>query len=320
MKLANLHNRAVVVTDTGTIDLGKASNGSLPSELVAAIAAIDDVRDFCRLTMPEPDCALTAERLIQDLTMLGPPVPNPGQIFAVGLNYADHGDETGLGVPDEPMIFTKFASSICGPGDAIPLPTATCDWEVELVIVIGRGGRNIAVDRARAHIAGFCIGQDISERTSQMKGATPQFSLAKSHRGFAPIGPLLTTPEEIADPTDLAIATAIDGETVQHGRTSQMIFGIDELIAYLSRTCELRPGDLIFSGTPAGVGCSRTPPRFLTTGSVIHSSIEGLGQLRNPCMTTTSGVNCNGRHCVSAGCRPTQRRQHHLTVSAWGTT
>jgi 2,4-didehydro-3-deoxy-L-rhamnonate hydrolase len=115
LKLANLHNQAVVVTDTGTIDLGKASNGSLPSELVAAIAAIDDVRDFCRLTMPEPDCALTAERLIQDLTMLGPPVPNPGQIFAVGLNYADHGDETGLGEPDEPMIFTKFASSICGP-------------------------------------------------------------------------------------------------------------------------------------------------------------------------------------------------------------
>src|ERR1700757_454268 len=141
-------------------------------------------------------------------------------------------------------------------------------------------GRNIARDRARGHIAGFCIGQDISERTAQMKGATPQFSLAKSHRAFSPIGPWLTTPDEITASTDLAIATVIDGETVQHGRTSQMIFGIDELVAYLSRTCELKPGDLIFSGTPAGVGYSRTPPRFLTTGSVIHSSIEGLGQLR----------------------------------------
>jgi 2,4-didehydro-3-deoxy-L-rhamnonate hydrolase len=285
MKIANLDNRAVVVTDTGTIDIGKASKGSLPSELVAAIAAIDDVREFCRRAMPEPGCALTAEQLLREPAVLGPPVPNPAQIFAVGLNYRDHGDETGLGVPDEPMIFTKFASSICGPGDAVPLPTATCDWEVELVIVIGRGGRNIARDRARGHIAGFCIGQDISERTAQMKGATPQFSLAKSHRAFSPIGPWLTTPDEITDSTDLAIATVIDGETVQHGRTSQMIFGIDELVAYLSRTCELKPGDLIFSGTPAGVGYSRTPPRFLTAGSVIHSTIEGLGQLRNPCVT-----------------------------------
>ena len=283
MKLANLNGRAVVATDSGTIDVNRASDGALPSHPDAAVAAIDEIRAFFQRHMPLPDTNLSLEKLLADPSVLGPPVIAPSQIFAVGLNYTEHGDETGLGMPDEPMIFTKFASSIGGPGAAIALPTATCDWEVEMVVVIGRAGRHIPPDQARDHIAGFCVGQDISERTSQMLGVPPQFSLAKSYAGFSPIGPWITTHEDIVDPMDLAIVTTLDDETVQSGHTSEMIFGADALVAYLSRICELRPADLIFSGTPSGVGYSRTPPRYLQDGSVIVSTIEGLGGMRNPC-------------------------------------
>ncbi|BBX92101.1 fumarylacetoacetate hydrolase family protein [Mycolicibacterium boenickei] len=284
MKLANLDGRAVIVTDAGLIDIAKASGGSLPGHPDQAVAAIDSISAWLDARQPDPDVHLTAADLLADLSVLGPPVIAPRQIFAVGLNYAEHGAETGLAVPDEPLIFTKFASSITGPGGLIPLPTATCDWEVELVVVIGRGGRNIGVADALRHVAGYCIGQDISERRSQMAGAPPQFSLAKSHRGFSPIGPWVTTVDELPDVHDLAIATALDDEIVQQAVTSDMIFGVESLISHLSTVCELLPGDLIFTGTPAGVGYSRTPARYLTPGTVVRSTVEGLGELRNPCV------------------------------------
>ena len=206
----------------------------------------------------------------------------------MGLNYADHGADTGLAVPAEPLVFAKFASSITGPGDEIPLPTETSDWEVELVVVIGEGGRDIPAGRALERVAGFCIGQDISERHSQMAGTPPQFSLAKSHRAFSPIGPWLTTLDELSDPHDLAISASIGDETVQEARTSDMIFNVPVLVGHLSTVCELLPGDLIFTGTPAGVGFSRTPQRFLASGNLLRSSIEGLGELRNPCVDGNS--------------------------------
>lgn len=283
MRLANLNERATIVTDTGIVDIATASGGLLPSHPDHAIAAVDDVRHWYRTQQPEFDTTLTGIKLLADLSVLGPPVIAPRQIFAVGLNYADHGTETGLVPSDEPPVFTKFPSSITGPGATIALPTATCDWEVELVVVIGTGGRHIPTATALDKVAGFCIGQDISERTSQMAGPAPQFSLAKSHRGFSPIGPWLTTLDDLPDPHDLAIETSIDGETVQAARTSDMIFDVPTLVSRLSSICELLPGDLIFTGTPAGVGFSRTPPRYLAPGNLLRSVIEGLGELHNPC-------------------------------------
>ncbi|WP_433756723.1 fumarylacetoacetate hydrolase family protein [Nocardia sp. CA-135398] len=263
------------------MDIADASGGRFPSNPDQALACLTDIHTWYRSTGPIPDDEHTIDTLASDPSPLGPPVTNPGQIFAVGLNYADHSQETGLTVPDEPLIFTKFASSIAGPAHAIPLPTETCDWEVELVVVIGSPGRDIAAENAARHIAGFCVGQDISERKAQMAGSPAQFSLAKSHQAFTPIGPWITTLDELATPYDLAITASIDGETVQSARTSDMIFDIPTLISHLSKVCELRTGDLIFTGTPAGVGYSRNPARYLRPGNLLTSKIEGLGVLRN---------------------------------------
>ncbi|MBF6065355.1 fumarylacetoacetate hydrolase family protein [Nocardia terpenica] len=284
MKLANLDGRATLVTDTGIIDLASASDGVLPSDPDRAVADLPRIRAWLTDRRPRVNPRLTSADLLADLSRLGPPVQAPRQIFAVGLNYADHSAETGLTLPEKPLVFTKFASSLTGPGNAIPLPTTTCDWEVELVAVLGTGGRDISAAHALDHVAGFCIGQDISERRSQMAGAPPQFSLAKSHAGFSPLGPWLTTLDELDHPDDLAIEATLDGETVQSSRTAHMLFDVTALIGHLSSICELFPGDLIFTGTPAGVGYSRTPARYLTPGNTLRSTIEGLGELRNPCI------------------------------------
>lgn len=284
MKIANLNGRATIVTDTGITDIAKVSGGWLPSHPDEVIAHLDEVRAFWAVQAPELDTSLTAADLLADLSVLGPPVIAPRQIFAVGLNYAEHATESGLDLPDDPLVFTKFPSSITGPGSLVCLPTSTCDWEVELVIVVGRGGRHIEVEDAMRHVAGYCIGQDISERSSQMAGTPPQFSLAKSFEGFSPIGPWITTIEELHDPRDLSISTALDDEIVQQARTGDMIFGVDALIHHLSTICELFPGDLIFSGTPAGVGFSRTPARYLRPGTTVRSQIQGLGEMRNLCV------------------------------------
>ncbi|WP_105967762.1 fumarylacetoacetate hydrolase family protein [Streptomyces geranii] len=282
MKLANLDGRATVVTPEGVIDLETASGGRFPARPDSAVARIFEIRDWLAATRPAPDPTTTQAMLETDATRLGPPVTSPAQVFAVGLNYRDHSAETGLAVPDVPLVFTKFPSSLAGPAADIPLPTPTCDWEIELVVVIAEGGRDIPAQKALDHVAGCCVGQDISERTGQMAGTAPQFSLAKSHRAFSPIGPWITTLDE-ADPADLGLTCTLDGQTVQSGRTRDLIFDVPTLISHLSGICELTPGDLIFTGTPAGVGFSRTPARYLTTGSVLRSTIEGLGSLTNPC-------------------------------------
>jgi len=192
-------------------------------------------------------------------------VPRPSQVFAIGLNYRAHIEETGGSVPDRPLTFTKFASCLAGPRDDIPLVPGSVDWEVELVLVVG---------------AGCTVGQDVSERELQRAGRPPQFSLAKSHKGFGPLGPWVT---DEADPADLAISCALNGEVVQASRTSDMVFGPAELLAYLGSVCDVRPGDLVFTGTPAGVGMSRTPPRYLQPGDVLVSTIEHIGSLVNRC-------------------------------------
>lgn len=285
MRIGCRAGRAVAVVEGGLVDVAHASDGSLPSDVREVIGRLGEVQ---ALLAANP--SLSHEAPPGSVAeMLGPPLEAPGQVFAVGLNYRTHSAETGMTLPRQPMVFTKFPSSITGPTAPIALPSRTVDWEVELVVVIGRRGRDIKVEDSWSHVAGLCVGQDISERTSQMADSPPQFSLAKSYAGFAPIGPWMTTLDDIANPADLEIRCELDGEVVQRARTRDMIFGVPELIEFISQRCELRIGDLIFTGTPEGVGFSRNPPRYLEPGSLLVSEIEGLGQLSNPLRSPRPG-------------------------------
>ncbi|EME22615.1 fumarylacetoacetate (FAA) hydrolase [Rhodococcus triatomae BKS 15-14] len=215
----------------------------------------------------------------------GPPAPEPRQVFAIGLNYQDHADEANLTYPEVPPTFTKWVGSFAGPESSLNLPTTTVDWEAELVVVIGKRADQVAPESAWSHVAGLTVGQDFSERTLQLTGPAPQFSLGKSYTGFAPQGPWLTTVDELKDPDDLAIECRINGEIVQKSSTARLIFSVPQLIAHLSSVVPLLPGDVIFTGTPAGVGGARKPPKFLSDGDVVETSIAGLGHIRQTCTT-----------------------------------
>ena len=182
-------------------------------------------------------------------------------------------------VPTAPMVFTKFQSSLVGGEAMVTLPAGDVDWEVELVAVVGEGGSDIAESRAWERLAGVMVGQDLSERRAQLSGGSPQFSLAKSHAGFAPTGPAVVTIDELADPDDVELTCELDGERVQQASTADMIFGVPELVARLSRVVRLLPGDLIFSGTPPGVGMGRSPQIFLSSGSRLVSTARGVGTI-----------------------------------------
>ncbi|WP_116364109.1 fumarylacetoacetate hydrolase family protein [Parahaliea mediterranea] len=289
MKLGRIKHRATIIAESGLIDVERASKGRFPSDLDDLIPQLAAVMSWFESERPAVTDPRTQAELEADLSQLDAPLLRPRQIFAVGINYRGHADEVDLALPPSPMIFTKFASSLTGPGSTIVLPPGTVDWEVELVAVIGQGGRNIAPETALSHVGAYCVGQDLSERTHQMACSPAQFSMAKSHRGFAPIGPWLTTADELDNPQDLAIACDLDGEVMQSARTSMMLFDLPTQIAYLSSICELYPGDLIFTGTPAGVGLSHQPPRFIRPGEVLHSRIEKLGALRNPFVQGSAG-------------------------------
>lgn len=274
MRLANANGRAVIVTDSGQLDLEAASGGRFggpPHEVFrrwpdfaawSAESTVDGVE-------PAP----------VDPAGFGPVNPYPRQIFAVGLNYVEHGRETGLVPPSQPMIFTKFATCLTGPHGVVRLPASTVDWEIELVVIIGREAVCVPESEAWSYVAAVTVGQDLSERTMQMVGSPAQFSLAKSYPGFGPIGPYAVTPDELDDRDSLTLTTRLNGELVQSGTTKDMIFSVPELIARLSTVCPLLPGDLIFTGTPPGVGMGRTPPRYLVDGDVLESSISGVGTM-----------------------------------------
>lgn len=216
----------------------------------------------------------------QDLR-LGACVGGVGKFLAVGLNYADHAAEAGMDVPAEPILFTKWTSCIAGPDDDLALPegSAATDWEVELGIVIGDGGRDIAPDRANDHIAGYCVVNDISERDWQLRrGGT--WDKGKGYDGFGPIGPWLVTADEIADPRALRLWLEVDGHRFQNGTTATMVFGPAEIVAYASRFTTLHPGDIIATGTPPGVGMGQKPPVYLQRGQEMRLGIDGLGQQR----------------------------------------
>jgi len=218
-----------------------------------------------------------------DPASLGNPVPRPRQVFAIGLNYRTHAEESGMAIPEVPATFTKYPASLSGPFSDIPITGTSVDWEVELVVVIGRHCRDVARRDAWAHIAGATIGQDISDRQLQF-AAGMQFSLGKSRTGFGPMGPWLVTPDELPDPDNLALGCSLDGEVVQDARTSDLIFDVPALVAELSAVLVLRPGDVVFTGTPAGVGMARQPARALAAGQVLESWIEGIGTIRNRCV------------------------------------
>ncbi|MEN8160352.1 MAG: fumarylacetoacetate hydrolase family protein [Myxococcota bacterium] len=277
MRLANHAGRAWLVDGQGSgADLASASNGEFGPDPMEALARWSELRAWAATPGPALDTPV-------DDAALGPPVPAPRAVFAIGLNYRDHALEAKLDIPKAPMVFTKFPSCLTGPRGDVLLFSERVDYEAELVAVIGREARDVAEPDALDHVAGYCVGQDVSDRALQFQDKPPQFSLGKSRESFGPIGPWLTTLDELADPNDLAITCTISGEPMQASRTSELIFGVPALVAYLSRHCTLAPGDLIFTGTPGGVGSVRTPRRYLAPGDVIETEIEGLGRLVNRC-------------------------------------
>jgi 2-keto-4-pentenoate hydratase/2-oxohepta-3-ene-1,7-dioic acid hydratase in catechol pathway len=275
MRIATVDGRLAVLLNNLCIDVEKVSEGRFSWVPDDIFPRWDDFTRWAGTLQPENGAPFTAGQL-------GAPVTKPSQVFAIGLNYLDHAKESGVTAPDSPVVFTKFPSCLTGPYDAVTLPSDQVDWEVELVVVIGREAHRVSADRAWSHVAGLTVGQDLSERAVQLAGPAPQFSLGKSYKGFGPIGPWLVTPDELPDPDDLELSCRVGDEVLQRGRTSDMIFPVRELVAHLSEVCTLRPGDLIFTGTPPGVGMGRSPQRYLVPGVTLTSAIEGVGELRNP--------------------------------------
>jgi 2,4-diketo-3-deoxy-L-fuconate hydrolase len=277
MRIANLAGRLVLVTKdgTGALDVEQASQGTFSAD---PQAVYDRWAEFTAWAAGA-SLAAAAPFAAADL---GAPAPAPRQVLAIGLNYAEHAAESGFAVPEEPtVLFTKWQSCITGPITEVELPHGGhTDWEVELVAVIGRRAFRISADEAWAHVAGLTVGQDISERVLQGAGPSPQFSLAKSLPGFGPTGPWLVTPDEFDDPDDLELGCSVNGNQMQKGRTRDLIFSVPAMLAALSRRLPLLPGDVLFTGTPSGVGLGRSPQVFLAPGDDLVSYIAGIGELR----------------------------------------
>jgi 2-keto-4-pentenoate hydratase/2-oxohepta-3-ene-1,7-dioic acid hydratase in catechol pathway len=210
------------------------------------------------------------------------PVPRPGQVLGIGLNYRDHAEESGQPIPQRPVVFSKAATCIVGPGAAIHIPRVSraVDWEAELSFIIGKTARYVKAADAAQYVAGYTIGNDVSVRDWQFH--SPTWMMGKSFDTHGPIGPYLVTAEELGDVANLDITLTVNGKEKQSSNTSQLIFGVGEIIEYLSAGMTLEPGDVVFTGTPAGVGASRRPPEFLKAGDTVRVEISGLGALENP--------------------------------------
>lgn len=234
-------------------------------------AAIDKLRGLDLTALPE----------IAAGTRLGACVANVGKFICVGLNYSDHAAESGLELPPEPVLFFKATSCIVGPNDSIQIPKGSeaTDWEVELAIVIGKDTKYVAEADAMNHIAGFCVVNDVSERDFQNK-RSGQWVKGKSADTFGPIGPWMVTRDEVADPQALAMHLEVNGDSMQNGSTSTMVYKVPFLVSYISQFMSLQPGDVISTGTPPGVGMGMKPPRYLKAGDVVTLGIDGLGEQR----------------------------------------
>ncbi len=243
--------------------VGDIAGDTLTPEGIATLAAIDPA------TLP----------LVDGTPRYGACVGAVGKFICIGLNYSDHAAESGMDVPKEPVIFNKWTSAICGPDDAVEMPRGSTklDWEVELGVVIGKPGRYIDEADAMAHVAGYCVVNDVSEREYQLeRGGT--WDKGKGCDTFGPIGPWLVTADEVPDPQALRLWLEVDGHKYQDGTTATMVFGVAEIVSYLSRFMSLQSGDVISTGTPPGVGLGQKPPKYLAVGNVMRLGIEGLGE------------------------------------------
>lgn len=284
MRIANLSGRLSLLHGRSALDVERASAGKFGPD---PQAAYDDWPAFAAwaATVRVDGDAAAAPFEDRDLAT---PVPRPSQVFAIGMNYADHAAEAGLEVPEHLVVFTKFASCLTGADVDVPLSGDRVDWEAELVVVVGRGGRDVPTAEAWSHVAGLAVGQDLSDRTVQSRGTPAQFSIGKSFAGYGPVGPAVVTLDELAghDLDALRVTCEVAGQdggaprVLQDGSTADMVFGVPEVVARLSAVVELNPGDLIFTGTPAGVGLGRSPQEFLRPGQVLTTRIEGVGEIR----------------------------------------
>ena len=274
-RLATMNDRAVLIANGGVYDLERHGNGRFSSDPMHAIAGHAELHEVAKSLASTPDAPL-------DSTTLGISVPRPQKIFGIGLNYRAHAEESGMDIPETPLVFTKFPSCLTGPASDVVLYAPTTDWEAELVVVIGQRARDVAREDAWKTVAGLTCGQDISDRKLQFATRPPHFDLGKSYDTYGPIGPAVVSVDSFSNPNDLALSCDINDERHQDARTSDLIFDVPALISYLSAICTLEPGDLIFTGTPSGVGSMKG--QFLTPGDVITTTIEGIGTMKNRCV------------------------------------
>ena len=284
-KLANVSGRSVLVNGDDYFDLAKISEGNVssdPSQVINSLGAISKLY--------EQIDQFDASGSLKDVQM-GPPVTGSRNCFAVGLNYRNHAEESGMEIPPFPMIFTKHTSCINGPFDNIEMRSDIVDYEAELVVVIGKQGKNISNDEAWNHVAGLTVGQDISDRSVQFHATPPQFNLGKSFDTFGPIGPILVSPDQFEDKSSLNLECSVNGELRQKDNTNDLIFDIPYIISYVSEFITLEPGDLIFTGTPAGVGA--TQGKLLKDEDILSTTIEGIGSMENKCVRISDHANAS---------------------------
>lgn len=281
-RLANVGGRAALVDGEHYFDVGEVSGGTNPSDPMAALGHLEALHELASTLG-----GVTPTGRLADVE-LGPPVPRPQKSFAVGLNYLDHAAEGAMEVPTNPLVFTKFPSCLVGPTADVELRTDFCDYEGELVVVIGEGGKDIDPAEAWSHVAGVMVGQDISDRKVQFAAKPPHFDLGKSFDTFGPTGPTLVSTDLVGDLAELRIVTLVNDDERQNDTVASIVFDVPTLIAYLSQITTLVTGDLIFTGTPAGVGA--THGKFLADGDVITTTIEGVGTLVNRCRRVSDHV------------------------------
>ena len=282
-KLGNINGKAALVKKDAFYILSEISNGEIsdnPSEAVSNLDAIAKLYSVIDQFAPSG---------ILDDAVMGAPITGSRNCFAVGLNYRNHAEESGMEIPPFPMIFTKHTSCNNGPFDNIEMRSDIVDYEAELVAVIGKQGKNITNDEAWNHVAGLTVGQDISDRSVQFHATPPQFNLGKSFDTFGPIGPILVSPDEFQDKNSLDLKCSVNGELRQKDNTNDLIFDIPYIISYISEFITLEPGDLIFTGTPAGVGA--TQGKLLKDGDILSTTIEGIGTMENKCVRTSDHSN-----------------------------
>ncbi len=283
MRLATIligtHPRAAIWRGDAYVDL-QASHAGLPASVRALLEGGSQLLQLAQEVAGRPDTVCYPA----DQVRLLPPVSDPQKILCIGLNYRDHAAESAAPIPRDPVLFSKFNNALIGHGEPIRLPPVSreVDYEAELVIVVGRKAYNVKVQEALDYVAGYTIGHDVSARDWQLKKDGKQWLAGKTFDTFAPTGPWLVTADEIPDPQALDIRLRLNGQLMQQSNTAQMIFGAAQLLAYISQVVTLLPGDLIFTGTPSGVGFTRKPPVFLRAGDVVEIEVGQLGLLRNP--------------------------------------